>query len=140
MWVRECQKVIKLHKKFPKYLCNFYLAISYHWDYNYIIKYEREVIKMTRADVVRAMEIMVSTINDETIIESWLMVGVADGDITSETTNEEIDELGYTDDTTFMELMTLFLKLMNRAGNDGLYFDRIVSGSKSITWSEGRKC
>lgn len=95
---------------------------------------------MTRADVVRAMDIMVSIINDETIIESWLMVGVADGDITSETTNEEIDELGYTDDKTFMELMTLFLKLMNRAGNDGLYFDKILSGSKSITWSEGRKC
>ena len=46
---------------------------------------------MTRADVVRAMEIMVSTINDETIIDSWLMVGVADGDITAETTNEEIE-------------------------------------------------
>lgn len=95
---------------------------------------------MTRADVVRAMETMVRTINDETIIDSWLMVGVADGDITSETTNEEIEEMGYTDDTTFMELMTLFLKLMHRAGNDGLYFDSIVSGSKSITWSEGRKC
>jgi hypothetical protein len=95
---------------------------------------------MTRADVVRAMDIMVSTINDETIIDSWLMVGVADGDITSDTTNEEIEELGYTDDTTFAELLTLFLKLMNRAGNDGLYFDSIVSGSKSITWSEGRKC
>ena len=95
---------------------------------------------MTRADVVRAMDIMVSTINDETIIESWLMVGVADGDITAETTNEEIEELGYTDDTTFAELMTLFLKLMSRAGSDGLYFDKILSGSKSITWSEGRKC
>ena len=95
---------------------------------------------MTRADVVRAMEIMVSTINDETIIDSWLMVGVADGDITDTTTNEEIDELGYTEDKTFEELLTLFLKLMNKAGNDGLYFDKILSGSKSITWSEGRKC
>ena len=95
---------------------------------------------MTRADVVRAMDIMVSTINDATIIESWLMVGVADGDITSDTTNEEIEAMGYTDDKTFAELMTLFLRLMNRAGNDGLYFDSIVSGSKSITWSEGRKC
>ena len=94
---------------------------------------------MKRADVVRAMDIMVSTINDEGIIESWLMLGVADGDITSDTTNEEIESLGYTDDTTFAELMTLFLKLMSRAGNDGLYFDKIVSGSKSITWSEGRK-
>ena len=94
---------------------------------------------MKRADVVRAMDIMVSTINDERIIESWLMVGVADGDITSDTTNEEIEAMGYTDDKTFAELLTLFLKLMNRAGNDGLYCDSIASGSKSITWSEGRK-
>ena len=92
---------------------------------------------MKRADVVRAMDIMVSTINDEGIIESWLMLGVADGDITSDTTNEEIESLGYTDDTTFAELMTLFLKLMSRAGSDGLYFDKVVSGSKLITWSEG---
>lgn len=94
---------------------------------------------MTRADVVRAMEIMVSTINDEDIIGLWLALGVADGDITLDTTNEEIDELGYTNDTTFTELLTLFLKLMNRAGSEGLYFDKILSGSKSITWSEGRK-
>ena len=94
----------------------------------------------TRADVVRAMETMVYTINDESIIDSWLSLGVADGDINSETTNEDIEMLGYTDDTTFAELLTLFLKLMNRAGNDGLYFGGIVSGSKSITWSEGHKC
>lgn len=100
---------------------------------------KERLLNMTRADVVRAMEIMVSTINDESIIDSWLMVGVADGDITADTTNEEIEEMGYTEDTTFTELLTLFLKLMNRAGNDGLYFDKILSGSKSITWSEGRK-
>jgi hypothetical protein len=92
----------------------------------------------TRADVVRAMDIMISCINDEDIMESWLMVGVADGDIRTETTNEEIEELGYTDDKTFSELMTLFLKLMSRAGNDGgLFCDGIVSGHKVISWTEG---
>lgn len=95
---------------------------------------------MTRADVVRAMDMMVSTINDESLIDKWLMLGVADGDISSDTTNEEIDELGYTNDKTFGELLTLFLKLMNRASDDGLYFDKIVSGSKSVSWSEGRRC
>ena len=95
---------------------------------------------MTRADIVRAMDNMVYTINDENIIESWLMVGVADGDIKADTTNEEIEQMGYTEDKTFEELLTLFLKLMYRAGKDGLFFDGIVSGHKEIEWTEGRNC
>jgi hypothetical protein len=92
----------------------------------------------TRADVVRAMNTMVSCINYESIIDTWLALGVADGDIKADTTNEEIEELGYTDDKTFSELMTLFLKLMSRAGNDGgLFCDGIVSGHKVISWTEG---
>lgn len=88
----------------------------------------------TRADVVRAMDIMVSCINDEEIMETWLAVGVADGDINTETTNEEIDDLGYTTDTTFEELLTLFLKLMNKASKDGLYCDGILSGHRIVSW------
>lgn len=93
---------------------------------------------MTRADIVRAMDNMVCTINDEDIIESWLMVGVADGDIKSDTTNKEIEQMGYTKDKTFEELLTLFLRLMYRAGNDGLFFDGILSGAREIKWTEGR--
>lgn len=88
----------------------------------------------TRADIVRAMDIMISCINDESIIETWLAVGVADGDIRTETTNEEIDDLGYTTDTTFEELLTLFLKLMHKAGADGLYCDGILSGHRIVSW------
>ena len=95
---------------------------------------------MTRADIVRAMDNMVYTINDEDIIESWLMVGVADGDIKVDTTNEEIEQMGYTENKTFEELLTLFLKLMYRAGIDGLFFDSIVSGTREIKWTEGRNC
>lgn len=88
--------------------------------------------------MIRAMDIMISTINFEDIIDTWLALGVADGDITSDTTDEEIDELGYTSDKTFSELMTLFLKLMSRAGNNGgLFCDGIVSGHKEITWTDG---
>lgn len=95
-------------------------------------------MKKTRADVVRAMDIMISCINDEDIIDAWLMVGVADSDIREDTTNEEIIEMGYTSDKTFSELMTLFLKLMSRAGNDGgLFCDGIVSGHKVTSWTEG---
>lgn len=94
-------------------------------------------MKKTRADVVRAMDIMVSTINDEYIIDSWLMCGVADGDIKSDTTNEEIEDMGYTNDKTFSELMTLFLKLMRRAGKGGLFCDGIISGVRKEEWSNG---
>ena len=87
-----------------------------------------------RAEVVKAMDILAKCINDENIIDSWLMLGVADGDITSETSLEEIAETIYVEDKAFEELMTLFLKLMYRAGRDGLFCDGIVSGHKIIKW------
>ena len=88
-----------------------------------------------RAEVVKAMETMMRTISCETYIESWLMLGVADGDIKSDTSLEEIIEMGYCDDDTFKELMTLFLKGMNKAmQNGGIYCDGIVSAEKRIVW------
>ena len=90
---------------------------------------------MERAAVVKAMDTMVGCINDEGIIESWLVGGVADGDITEDTTLEDIIEMGYCDgDETFRDLLTLFLRLMNRASKDGLYTDGVVSYTKHIEW------
>lgn len=90
---------------------------------------------MARAEVVKAMDTMVGCINDEGIIESWLVGGVADGDITEDTTLEDIIEMGYCDgDETFRDLLTLFLRLMNRASKDGLYSDGVVSYTKHIEW------
>lgn len=88
-----------------------------------------------RAEVVKAMDTIVSCINYEDYIDSWLMGGVADGNIKSDTTLEEIQEMGYCDDPTFRDLMTLFLKLMYRAGGrGGLYCDGVVSGERHIEW------
>lgn len=78
-----------------------------------------------RAEVVRAMETMCRCINDEEVFLPWLSVGVADGDITEETTDEDLE--WYCEDEHFAELMGLFLRLMKRAGKDGLYVDGIVS-------------
>ena len=90
---------------------------------------------MKRAEVVKAMDTIVSCINNEDFIDSWLMSGVADGDIKRDTTLEEIEEMGYCEASTFKDLMTLFLKLMYRAGgNGGLYCDGIVSGERHIEW------
>jgi len=91
--------------------------------------------KLERAEVVKAMETMCRCINNEDIFYRWLMGGVADGDINSETTLEEITEMGYCNDDSFKDLMTLFLKLMYKAGgNGGLWTDGITSGQREIEW------
>ena len=86
-----------------------------------------------RIEMVKAMDTIVRSINNEDYIDSWLMCGVADGDITPETTDEYLE--CYCEDSTFKDLMTLFLKLMRRAGNNGgLYCDRIVSAERHDEW------
>lgn len=81
-----------------------------------------------RAKVVRAMETIARCINDEEIFMPWLSVGVADGDITEDTTDEDLEY--YCEDDNFAELMELFLRLMARAKKDGgLYCDGVVSGA-----------
>lgn len=79
-----------------------------------------------RANVVRAMETIARCINNEDIFMGWLMVGVADGDITPETTDEDLEY--YCEDDNFSELMELFLRKMSQAREDGgLYCDGVVS-------------
>lgn len=80
-----------------------------------------------RIKLVRAMETVARSINDERIFESWLTYGVADGDIEEDTTDEEL--LYYVkDDNDFSELMWMFLRVMNKAKNSGgLYLDGVCS-------------
>lgn len=90
---------------------------------------------MKRARLVKAMDIMIGAVNNEDLMEPWLMCGVADGDIQGDTTPEEIIEMGYCEDQTFQDLMTLFSKIMYRAsGNGGLYCDGLVSETRYIEW------
>ena len=84
-----------------------------------------------RAEMVKAMETIARCINDEDVFFGWLICGVADGDINGDTTLEDIEEMGYTDDGTFKDLMSCFLRRMAGAyHNGGLYCDGIVSDSK----------
>lgn len=79
-----------------------------------------------RKNVVLAMESLVRAVNDEELLEPWLMCGVPDGDI-QQYTQDEVDDY-FVEDNNFAELMGLFLKIMSRAKNDGgLYVDRVVS-------------
>ena len=67
-------------------------------------------------------------LNDEDVFMGWLMCGVADGDITPTTTDEEIASSYCEDDANFAELMDCFLICMHRAyKSGGLYCGRVTS-------------
>lgn len=83
-------------------------------------------LKKERIELVRAMERIARTVNDESVFMSWLVNGVADGDIKDDTPDEELEY--YTEDEKFADLMDVFLGLMSRAFlSGGLYADGIVS-------------
>lgn len=84
-----------------------------------------------RVKVIKAMDTLARCINDECIFNSWLISGVADGD--GESTDANIAD-NYTEDETFRDLLSLFLKLMYRASRDGLYCDKVLSKTKHIEW------
>lgn len=79
-----------------------------------------------RVAMVRAMELLARAVNNEDIFMSWLINGIADGDIKENTTDDELEY--YTEDETFAELMNTFLAIMSEAKrNGGLYVDGVVS-------------
>ena len=92
------------------------------------------MILKRRAEIVRAMNTMVTCINDEDLIDRWLYYGVADGDIKPGTTDEDLE--CYCDDESFEKLMDLFQKLMWCARNDGLYADRVSSAPFDIIYDD----
>lgn len=66
-----------------------------------------------RLAMVRAMETVIRNLNDESFLDSWLMCGVADGDIDGYETDESLEY--YCEDKNFSELMGLFARIMKRA-------------------------
>lgn len=82
----------------------------------------------TRKKAVVCMEFLVRSVNNEDLLDAWLMNGVADGDIPRHSLDtENVDEY-FIRDENFSELMALFLRIMLRAKKDGgLYIDGIVS-------------
>lgn len=85
-----------------------------------------------RIKMVKAMEFIVRQVNNECLLEGWLMDGVADGDIEYGNLGIEVEDLEnlscYTEDKSFADLMQLFLAVMREAKKDGgLYCDEVVS-------------
>lgn len=88
--------------------------------------------KEMRAKMVLAMEYIASCINDESVLDSWLMGGVPDGDIPYGSTDiTDVDEW-FLSNENFEDLMSCFLRCMKRAYNSGgLYCDKVVCKDKS---------
>lgn len=80
-----------------------------------------------RTELVKAMNEIILSLNDEDFCGRWFMLGVADGDTTL------ADMESYTDDKTFSELMYIFADIMHDATQDGpravLYCDGVAGGT-----------
>lgn len=83
--------------------------------------------RMERNKLVCAMEYIARQINDEEVLEGWLVSGVADGDIAYGDMTADCEDY-YNDDECFADLMDTFLWVMEKAyKSGGLYCDGIVS-------------
>lgn len=88
-----------------------------------------------RAEIVLAMEKLARCINDENIFGSWLLTGVADGDITKDTIPESEELDYYCEDDNYAELLTLFNRLMHRAWLSGGLYDGQICGMDKTEWN-----
>ena len=80
-----------------------------------------------RVSVIRAMDTIVRSLNDERDILWWLDSGVPDGEINEETTDEELYWL-VDDDESFADIMSTFIKIMRRQPvNGAMWVDNVLS-------------
>lgn len=80
-----------------------------------------------RVSVIKAMDIIVRSLNDERDILWWLDSGVPDGEINEETTDEELSWL-VDDDESFADIMSTFVKIMRRQPvNGAMWVDNVLS-------------
>ena len=87
-----------------------------------------------QAKMIIEMDDIVRCINDENIVESWLMGGVPDGDIPYKETisMEDINEIAEMyDEDDFKVFVGCFLRCMKSAGKDGLYVDGVVADNRN---------
>ena len=88
---------------------------------------ENNINLRERVSVVRAMDTIVRSLNDERDILWWLDSGVPDGEINEETTDEELYWL-VDDDESFADIMSTFIKIMRRQPvNGAMWVDNVLS-------------
>mgnify|MGYP003481867660 FL=1 len=87
-----------------------------------------------QAKMIIEMDDIARCINDENIVESWMMDGVPDGDIPYKTTisMEDINEVAEMyDEYDFKMFVGCFLRCMKSAGKDGLYLDGVIADNRN---------
>ena len=88
---------------------------------------ENKINLKERVSVIRAMDIIIRSLNDERDILWWLDSGVPDGEINKETTDEELYWL-VDDDESFANIMSTFIKIMRRQPvNGAMWVDNVLS-------------
>lgn len=88
---------------------------------------ENNINLKERVSVIRAMDTIVRSLNDERDILWWLDSGVPDGEINEETTDEELSWL-VDDDESFADIMSIFIKIMRRQPvNGAMWVDNVLS-------------
>jgi hypothetical protein len=88
---------------------------------------ENNINLKERVSVIRAMDTIVHSLNDERDVLWWLDSGVPDGEINEETTDEELYWL-VDDDESFADIMSTFIKIMRRQPvNGAMWVDNVLS-------------
>ena len=87
-----------------------------------------------QAKMIIEMDDIARCINDENIVESWMMGGVPDGDIPYKETisMEDLNEVAEMyDEYDFKVFVGCFLRCMKSAGKDGLYLDGVIADNRN---------
>ena len=87
-----------------------------------------------QAKMIIEMDDIARCINDENIVESWMMGGVPDGDIPYKNTisMEDLDAISEMyDEYDFKMFVGCFLRCMKSAGKDGLYLDGVIADNRN---------
>jgi hypothetical protein len=80
-----------------------------------------------RIAVIKAMDLIVRSLNDERDIFWWLEDGVPDGEINEDTSEEDLQWLVEEDDM-FADIMSTFIKIMRRQPvNGAMWVDNVLS-------------
>lgn len=88
---------------------------------------ENNINLKERVSVIRAMDTIVRSLNDEEYVAWWLEDGVPDGEIDEGTADEELYWL-VDDDESFADIMSTFIKIMRRQSvNGAMWVDNVLS-------------
>ena len=72
---------------------------------------------LNKARFIMMFDELCRSVNNEDLLDPWLMCGVADGDFDESTKPEDVIEMGYVEH--YDDLEKLFFKVMHSASKDG---------------------